>query len=318
MGYVHLTRRLCAVALLALTVAQSGCGTDGSADTDGPTVTLRVTRDFGRHLLAEHAGVPLAGHRTVLRLLRAHHDLDTKFGNRSIEAIDGLRRIPTGPNARTWALLVNGIEADVFAPEYRLFDGDVVQYDLRRWEDVLGTRATIGAFPESFTRGENGQPPGVSIRCMDNRSASCRTVTEALQEAGTTAVVPARPAGDPRIRVRRARILVGVWNTIRHLPVPRQIAGGPLVSGVFARFERGGRHVRTFDWNGVPATALAASTGLVAALRYPENALAWVVSGTDELGADRAARALVEGRLRDAFAAAVTAGGPLKLPVPPR
>ena len=48
---------------------------------------------------------------------------------------------------------VNGIETDEDAPEYELYPGDVVQWDLRYWYVTLDVRATVGAFPQMATEG---------------------------------------------------------------------------------------------------------------------------------------------------------------------
>ena len=55
--------------------------------------------------------------------------------------------------------------------------------------------------------------------------------------------------------------------------------------------------------------------GLVFALQPRAKELVWVVTALDDQGLDAGARALDEGKLRDAFAVAVTGDRVEKLPV---
>jgi hypothetical protein len=75
--------------------------------------------------------------------------------------------------------------------------------------------------------------------------------------------------------------------------------------------------MRLLDWNTRVVRNVGAGAGLVAAIQPTEEDLVWLVTGIDNAGVDRAARALNSRDLRDAFAVAVTADGVEKLPLPP-
>jgi hypothetical protein len=293
----------------------AGCG-DDSARSSGPAVTLRVTRDFGRELLAEDRA-PLQGRRTLLSTLRDHHEAKTDEDGRHVFELDGMRddfRVDVG--ATVWATNVNGIETDVAPIEYRLHDGDVVQWDLRSWDVTLDVRATVGAFPETFTRGVFGRRFPVTVRCEKPASPPCQRVERVLRRAGvpidgSTPPGPRPPAGNPR----RARVRVGSWRHLRRGAWARRIEKGAGDSGVFARFTTGGDALELLDRNAHRVRTVGAGAGLVAAMRPTEEDLAWYVTGVDDEGVERAARALDPDTLRDAFALVVTAEGPEKLPV---
>src|SRR5680860_1645498 len=85
------SRRLALLTLSALLVAGPASGCGDSAEPSGPTVTQRVTREFGRELLGSEDRAPLAGHGTVLRLLSGYEDVATGFGGRAVSSIDGLK-----------------------------------------------------------------------------------------------------------------------------------------------------------------------------------------------------------------------------------
>lgn len=281
---------------------------------------LRVTRDFGRQVLSTHERLPLRGRETLLRQLRAEHEVDVGFRGMSVNAIDGLRSDQdTERDEKTWAINVNGIETDVPPIDYGVHGGDVVQWDLRDWYVTLDVRATVGAFPQTFTRGVFGRRFPVRVICERPASSACLRVKRTLHASGVRtdgrrdAGSQPPPPGNPQ----RARILVGAWPAFRDGRWPRRIDEGPSMSGVFARFSPDARSLRLLDWNAHHVRTAGRGTGLVAAMRPTEEDLMWVVTGVDQAGVERAANALRPDALRDAFAVAVTAEGVEKLPLPP-
>jgi len=297
----------------AAVLAIAGCG-DSDAH-DGPQVTQRVTEQFGRELIAG-GQEPLAGHETVLKLLREDHDVTAINGG--VAAIDGRRPRDAEGSEETWALNVNGIEADERPSRYRLYAGDVVQWDLRDWYVTLDVRATVGAFPETFTRGVFGRRFPVTVECELPSSAPCRGVERALERAGVATDGSDPPGGRPPAgQPQRAKVLVGRWQHWRERAWPQRVDAGPRYSGIFARFAPDARSLRLIDWNGHRVRVAGAGTGLVGAMRPTEEDLLWLVTGVDDRGVARAADALDADTLRDAFAVVVTDDGVERLPLPP-
>jgi hypothetical protein len=308
-----------AVVLAALVAAAlPGCG--DSEGSSGPTANLQVTRDFGRETIMSEEASEIPSRPTVVRALREHTEVRTEFEGLSIRSIGELSRTDKADgNETTWALLVNGIEADVAPVEYKVYPGDVVQLDLRDWYVTLDVRATVGAFPETFSKGAFGRLFPVTVRCEDRSSWACRHVKQLLRQAG----VPPDGSGRPKSErpkppnPRRAQILVGKWSHWRSNGWARRIDEGPRYSGVFARFAPNAGSLRLLDWNGHRVGVEGAGTGLVAAQRPTELDLQWMVTGVDDEGVERAARALGSPDLRNAFAAVVTADGVEKVPLTP-
>lgn len=308
------------LALTALVATAPGCGGTEASDWDGPTVTVRVTREFGREVLLSEERAPLARRATVLKVLREHADVDTVSGDRYITAIDGVRAASEVDvlNRTAWALNVNGIEADVAPRDYRLHPGDVVQLDLRYWYVTLDVRATVGAFPQTFARGTFGRRFPVTLECADPRTTACRLVERRLRAAGV-ATDGSPPPGPrpPEGEVQRARVLVGPWKHWRDRPWPHRLDEGAPSSGVFARFTRTGDSMRLLNWYGRAARNAGDGAGLVGAMRPTKADLVWLVTGVEEEGVERAARALGSDDLRDAFALVVTGDEAENIPLPP-
>lgn len=176
-------RRLALAALvLALALALSGCGgstaagesgsEDGGnaatastgADTARSSTAVMdavseaegarvwVTRDRGAEVILT-ADVP-AG-LTVLRALDRAAEIETRYGGRFVQSIEGIEGSLSG--RQDWFFFVNGIEPDVGAAEIALGPGDVAWWDFRPWAETMREPVVVGAFPEPFLHGFAGK-----------------------------------------------------------------------------------------------------------------------------------------------------------------
>jgi hypothetical protein len=296
--------------LLALAGATAGCGL-GPGEERAGGAELRITRDFGKRLLkAERVG-KVRDDQTVMRLLRANNEVKTRYGGRFVQEIAGIEGGGAGGFA-DWFFYVNGLEAGVGAAEYELSPRDLVQWDYRNWRHTMDIRAIVGAFPEPFVSGAEGKRFPARVECEDAGGVACRTVKRVLRDAGVPATGSSLGAtGTQNV----ARVVVARWERARELPSARRLEQGPRKSGVFARFSDGGRSLELLDERARTARTAPAGYGLVAALRPAQKELLWLVTGIDEAGVERAARALDRSSLRDAFAVAVGPGRPERLPL---
>jgi hypothetical protein len=144
------------LAALALTLLLAGCGS--SREGEG-TATLWVTRDRGAHVLYE--GTVPAG-LTVMQALDERADLETRYGGRFVQAIDGLEG--SLAEGRDWFYFVNGVSADRSAAEYRLRDGEIAWWDFRAWRGRREEQIVVGAFPEPLVHGYDGKRRSTVVR----------------------------------------------------------------------------------------------------------------------------------------------------------
>jgi hypothetical protein len=301
-------RRL--AALLALLLAPAGCGL-GEGDERAGGAELRVTRDFGHERVGQARVERVREDQTVMRLLRSRFDVETRFGGRFVQKIDGLAgRGVTG--RRDWFYFVNGFEAGVGAAEYELSPGDVVQWDYRRWDGVMRVPAIVGAFPEPFLHGSEGKRLPVRVECTDPRGGSCEEVRRRLRSLGVKAAgAPLGVSGTTNV----VRVVVGPWRQAKLVRAAAALERGPDRSGVFARFRDDGRSFALLDGGGRAVRPAGLGAGLIAAASPAEDELVWLVTGVDERGVTAAARALGARALRDAYAVAVEGQESTKLPV---
>ena len=296
--------------LVALAGGLAGCGVGAGEERDG-TTELRVTRDFGQTRLAAAKRESPPEGLTVLRLLSSERKVDTRYGGNFVQSIDGLAGEGSGGGS-DWFYFVNGIEADVGAAEFELFPGDVVSWDYRRYQAAMGIPAIVGAYPEPFVHGKEGKRLPVRMECDDDESVACREVRQRLTALG----VPVTQAafgnpGTPDL----LRVVVAPWAEARRLRAALTLEQGPQESGVFARFTGEGRALDLLDETGATARTAEPGTGLVAATSIANQGVLWLVTGVDAAGVERAAQALDEDTLSDAFAVAVTPSGAVDLPL---
>ncbi len=295
---------------LAVACALAGCGVGPGEERDG-TTELRVTRDFGQQRLAAATRDSVPEGLTVLRLLSSERKVETRYGGNFVQSIDGIEGEGSGGGS-DWFYFVNGIEADVGAAEFELFPGDVVTWDYRRYRAAMGIPAIVGAYPEPFVHGKEGKRLPVRMECDDDESTACREVRERLTALGVPVTQAAfGNTGTPDL----LRVVVAPWPEARRLRAALALEQGPEESGVFARFTDEGRSLQLLDESGGTARTAEPGTGLVAATSIADQGVLWLVTGLDAAGVERAARALDEDTLSDAFAVAVAPSGPLDLPL---
>ena len=215
-----MTRRLLTIGLGALALGAlcfavaAGAVRARSNHDDAGTARLWVTRDAGQTLLVSTT-VP-AG-QTLLRALRSRVSVETRFGGRFVQSIDGLAG--EAGHRRDWFWFVNGFAGDRSAAEYRLRDGDIAWWDYRRWQSDAGRAVVAGAYPEPLLHGYDGHVRPVAVRYghgvdptrvsrLARALLSTNVATLGTPVPGKANVVVVR-AGSPALRVKMRRAGTG-------------------------------------------------------------------------------------------------------------
>jgi hypothetical protein len=307
-------RRLAALLCLLATVAASaGCGLGEGEERGGDSVELTVTRDFGHERLGEARIGSVREDETVMRMLRSEFDIETRFGGRFVQAIDGLEGHGAGGEA-DWFYFVNGVEASVGAADFELSPGDRVQWDYRDWRAAMRVPAIVGAYPEPFLHGLEGERRPVRVECEDAAAQVCRDARDALEGEGVS--TSGSSLGAPGTETV-TRLVVARWPEVRIVRGASGLEEGPEAPGVFARFDPEGRSRERLDERGEVARTVRPGdgVGLVLAMRPRDEELVWLVTALDPEGLAAGVRALDERGLRDAFAVAVRGRTVEKLPI---
>jgi Domain of unknown function (DUF4430) len=301
-------------ALIAAALLLGGCGIGPGEERQGGA-TIRVTRDFGHEELGAAGTKTLREDQTLMRLMQSKFDLETRYGGRFVQAIDGLKG--TGATGmRDWFFFVNGVESEVGAAEYELSPGDRVQWDYRPWDHAMRVPAIVGAFPEPFLSGLGGRKRPVRVECDDSDSEPCKDAKDALERVDVP--TSGSSLGAPGTE-QVTRLVVARWPAARVVRGGSTLEEGPSANGIFARFAKDGRSLDLLDENGDVARTVRPGDGtaLILAMRPRAEELVWLVTALDEQGLEAGVRALRAAELRDAFAVAVTGRTVEKLPLEP-
>jgi len=304
------------ILLLLLTAALSGCPSPPSAAGGEPaTVTVVVTRDFGKELiLAEE--VEIGEGSNAMTALQSVAEVETKYGGGFVKAIKGLSSQEA--NHLDWFYYINGISLSLGAKDYALRDGDVEQWDLRDWSYRQFVPATIGAFPQPFLSGVRGELKPTAV-VYDETFA---------EEAGVLAA-KLEGRGVAEVTLNGAERLSDGVRTGSHLIIVGGAESGLIVElnelpklGFFAYFE-GGRII-VLDEKGDQAGEYGAGWGLIQATQNPWSpggvgsgqSVVFTVTGTDENGIRSAAQALIDNSdgLSYAYAVLVNNNEIIKIP----
>jgi hypothetical protein len=280
----------------------AGCGLGAGHAPSG--VQLLVTRDFGLQLVHRNSGLTVRGQETVISLLMRNYRVSTRFGGGFVQGIDGLSGGQEGGDPADWFYYVNGVEAGRGAAATNVHPGDHIWWDLHDWSQTQHIPAIVGSFPEPFLNGIGGKRLPVRVECASVAGYACTTVRRELRAAG----VPAGAAGLGSIgEPETLRVMVGPWTALEGDPTAHRILEGPRASGVYASFAQDGRTLTILERHGRPVRTLHAESGLIAATRRAEEAPVWVVTGTDTVGVDLAARSFHLDELVFKFALGVNA-----------
>ena len=161
-----------------------------------------MTRDRGSVVLVS-ASVP-AG-LTAAQGLERVAKVGTRYGGRYVRSVNGVSE----HGRSSWFYYVNGYLADRSSAEYRLRAGDVEWWDYRSWTDPAQDPVVVGAFPEPFLHGYDGQRRPAVVVSTDQtlggrlaRLVHGRVVSRAPAGANVLEVVPSmRPRFSARARL---------------------------------------------------------------------------------------------------------------------
>jgi len=295
----------------ATVLALAGCGLGAGPTPAG--VTLTVTRGFGSQAVSPARPLRLRGEETVMSALMRNFTVSTRFGGGFVESIDGYSGNSSQSPPRDWFYFINGIEAEKGAAETDVHPGDAIWWDLHDWSATEEVPAVVGSFPQPFLSGTQGKRLPVRVECAEVTAPACHTVQARLAALGVPAgLSELSSAGETPYTLR---VAVGPWSSVRRLLAATALTRGPRSSGVYATMAPNGSSLALLDADGHVTRTLASGAGIVAAVRYSGEEPLWLVTGTDQAGADLAARAFDRADLANRFAVALAPDGQV-LPLP--
>ncbi|TDA69949.1 MAG: DUF4430 domain-containing protein [Clostridia bacterium] len=277
--------------------------------TEKPSVSLVVTRDFGRQvLLDKEAELESAG--TVLALLQGLAKVDTGYGGNFVRGINGLSSEP----GRDWFYYVNGVAAGVGAGEYRLQSGDRVWWDYHSWQASGLVPAVVGSYPYPFRPAGGGRTPGPVIMFTPEAARAVDGLQEAWASLGIE--VEVKVVDEAVLEQRPAPVLLlGTWAELEKLSSVKELNQRGARVGIFARFTSDG--IELLDAAGDKAAVLKAGAAIQATGQgLGDAAPLWLVVGTERKWVEAAVRLMRQApdQLHQAYGLALGEDGATRLP----
>ena len=242
-----------------------------------------MTRDFGHEQLGTARIENVREDETVMRMLRSEFDIDTRYGGRFVQSIDGLEGAGAG-GERDWFYWVNGVEGSVGAAEFELSPGRPRPVGLARLggDDArAGDRRRLPRAVRARARGQAPAGAGGVRGAQSRRSAAMRA-----RRSRRSARRPRRASlGAPGTETI-TRLAVARWPEARIVRGASGLEDGPETTGVFARFDPDGRSIELLDERGEVARTVRPGdgVGIVLAMRPLDEELVWLATGLDERG----------------------------------
>jgi hypothetical protein len=171
--------------------------------------------------------------------------------------------------------------------------------------------AVVGAFPEPFADGYGGKRLPLRIECTETTRTTCNAIQSVFAGYNLAASEGCLLCSEYN---ESLRVAVGPFRTLALDPAAGLLAQGPSASGVYARFEDGGRRLALLEAGGAVVRTAGSGAGLIAATRYMGQPPVWYVTGTDPAGVAAAVRAFNADTLDGHFAVAVLDGVAIPLP----
>jgi hypothetical protein len=168
-------------------VLLTGCGHERAGSG---SASLWVTRNRGETVVLVKT-VP-AG-LTAMQALDRELDIDTAYGGRYVQSIEGVEG--DASKQRDWFWFLNGIESDVSAADYRLRPGDVEWWDFRSWRDEMREPVVVGAFPEPFLHGYGEPPRRTAVRYEPGLENGARAIGRLLNASSVAPISDPAPKG---------------------------------------------------------------------------------------------------------------------------
>jgi len=162
---------------------------------------------------------------TAMEALDREADIETRYGGRFVQSIEGLEGDRS--RRRDWFWFLNGIEADRSAADYRLRPGDVEWWDLRSWRSRMREPVVVGAFPEPFRHGYDGKVLPTVVRYPAGMEKGAQAIGRLL---GATSVEELKQfAAPPPENANIFSLAKGPETFIASLRNSEASAGSPVV-----------------------------------------------------------------------------------------
>lgn len=291
----------------------------GQNNAQASTVTLMITRDFGRQVLVKKAAA-INNNSTVINILKANSEVTTKYDGGYVSSIRGLESHNggmTGDNL-DWFYYINGICSDAGADDYPLKPGETIWWDYHAWKSMgFVNSAVIGCYPEPFIHGYRGKAAAATVMASARNTALAAELEQALKNQGAANVSTVELNNSLLEKRAHPTIVIGTWPELKQMEWLDKFNNAYKKTGTGVHFTD--KSVELLDYRGNVTRTISGSGGIIAAAGagLGDAAPLWIIAGTDQNGLHEALKVLVEtpGKISGFYSTAVIPGEIIRLPL---
>jgi hypothetical protein len=316
---------LCALLIIFISCAPQAPETAINVIENEPvpednTVTLVITRDFGKEIIFEDE-IKIESNSNAMTILQDAVEVETKYGGGFVHAINGISSQFEGSNGqkKDWFFIMNGLSCSMGAADYTVNPGDIEHWDFRDWGHYQLVPAIIGDFPQPFLNGYRGIVYPTTIIYEQEFLNEADSLVETLKKAGVDNVT-ALDINQLTDQVQSRNNIILISRTGNNLI--EELSKAQKKLGLYVYVENGGFIL--IDAAGKKSQALNMDCSVIQATQNPWNPkgsaagenILWTITGTSDKAVKNAV-AVLNTRFADikyAFAVAVTDTDIIKIP----
>lgn len=300
--------------LLTVISLESFWGSKQEEPTGG-TVSLRVTKEFGREVLLS-TEVELPPETSALQALKQEIEVETDYGGEFISSIKGLDSKTGNNHLQDWFFYANGITANVGAGEYYPREGDILWWDYHAWEEGQITPSVTGAFPQPFINGYRGDKSKTEIFFTKSGKEPAKKVQEFLLDEGAEHVNKEDYREANLVDPQGITLVIALWDEIKEDEYWDELQKHRERTGWFARLST--ENFTSLDFRGNKIQQYHQSTGaiLVTGSGLGDPHPIWLVTAMDNESLNNAVNLLTNNpcKLENTFGVLVKPDEVVKLP----
>ncbi len=292
----------------------------GTTASNSNTITLMITRDFGKQVLFKQQAA-IGSNSTIMDVLQANTDVTTKYDGNYVSSIIGLKSHNggiSGSNA-DWFYYINGICSDTGAGDYILRPGEFIWWDYHEWKNMgFVNSAVIGCYPEPFIHGYRDKVAATTIMSSADNLKMAEEVAKALKAKGAASVNMVELNNNLLEKRTNPTFVIGTWNELKTLAWINNFNQAYRKTGTSIHFTD--NSLELLDFSGNSARTINGSAGIIAASGsgLGDGHPLWMIAGTDQTGLQQAVEVLSQSpeKISGLYSTAIFSGEIIRLPLP--
>ncbi|MFH1856782.1 MAG: DUF4430 domain-containing protein [Candidatus Omnitrophota bacterium] len=250
-------------------------------------LTLWITENFNQICLLDKE--TLFENGSVADILEKNTQVKSDFGGNFITSINGIEI--NAPEKESWFYYLNGVLSDVGAKQCVPESGSIIWWDFHSWDNNVYINAVIGAYPQPFLNGIEGNLKTVILYAASVEKKA-GILKKSLEEKGVREV-------DIELcrRVSCAReamfIIMGKWRDLSEFEFVKDIFKNYRRLNIFVGMEENKLGIMDTSFNVIEEFEKASVITAVKIGFGKTRKIIWFITGTDDKSVNEAVDVLL-------------------------